>query len=232
MTWQSRQPRIYRFMDKTYVDEFFNSGILRLSSFKQFSRHTDEQRLDSSEGEAMVLHRTSENGGQTLWARIRAGDNAYVVCGSLTPSLGLMNAFNSDSGIVITDPFNFAKAIAAKILNFKSGIDGPCSYQLRKVIETRLPYIDFGETKPHPEHFRFPPGALAPVDTTKVFETAVKIASLDLLFLKDHHYKHQNEWRFVWFVEGNTDDFIDIAVPEAIQFCSRWEQSASLIAYP
>lgn len=127
MTWQSRQPRVYRFIDKKYADEFFNSGTLRLSSFRQFSQHTDEQRLDGSEGEGMVLHRTSENGGQTFFARLKATHNAYVLCGSLTPSLALMDAFESDSGITITDPPNFAKAIATKIPNFKSGIDGPCS---------------------------------------------------------------------------------------------------------
>lgn len=104
--------------------------------------------------------------------------------------------------------------------------------QLRKIIETKLPYIEFGDSQPHPESFRLPNGALVPVDKAKAIEAALKIANLDLLFLKHHHYKHQNEWRFIWFVEGLIGDFIDIKVPEAIQYCSRWESSASLIAYP
>lgn len=52
-----------------------------LSSFSRFAEHDDEQRLDTNEGKVHLIHRTSENGGQTLHVEMDFGHDAYVLCG-------------------------------------------------------------------------------------------------------------------------------------------------------
>ena len=38
-------------------------------------------------------------------------------------------------------------------------------------------------------------------------------------FLKDSTYAHQCEYRYVWLLSHDVDDYLDIKVPEAIPFC-------------
>ena len=51
--WGILRPPVYRFMDKQYVEQFFVDGSLRLSSFRRFSQHSDEERQDCAEGTAI-----------------------------------------------------------------------------------------------------------------------------------------------------------------------------------
>jgi hypothetical protein len=45
--WKLRQPYVYRYLKKRHVDQFFEDGTLRLSSFSEFSKHRDEAKLDT-----------------------------------------------------------------------------------------------------------------------------------------------------------------------------------------
>ena len=44
--WKAILPPVYRYLPMRFVDAFFETGSLRLSSFKQFAMHVDEARLD------------------------------------------------------------------------------------------------------------------------------------------------------------------------------------------
>lgn len=83
LPWHVCTPTIFRLLPSQYVDEFFRDGSLRLSSFRRFKQHTDEQRLDAQEGESSFVHRTRERRGQTFFARALHGDNAYVLSANL-----------------------------------------------------------------------------------------------------------------------------------------------------
>lgn len=230
--WISRSPRVYRFLNREFVDEFFRTGHLRLSSFCRFSQHADEQRLDSQEGKAILIHVTNENGGQTVYARLEVGANAYILCGSLVPSRTIMSSFGADSAIVIFDTRGFGEAVSNKIPNVNVGFDGPCSYQGTRVIQRcDLGYHDVGPMSPVIDSTDLPVGAHQPDEHEKVFPLLHLIAGRDAYFLKEKRFLEQNEWRFVWLVEGVAADYIDIFVPEATKFCARWDELGDLIAF-
>ena len=131
MDWNRRSPTVYRFLPKRYVDEFFSSGRLRLSSFKQFARHADEQRLDGDEGTVHLLCRADESSPESLLTSVSVGSDAYVLSASLLPSAEVMAAFRADSAIVVRDPVSFGRTVGEAIPGVVCGFDGPCSYSCR-----------------------------------------------------------------------------------------------------
>jgi len=76
--WRIRRPYVFRYLEKQFVDAFFESGSLRLSSFAKFSRHKDEQRFDPDEGYGMVFHRNHEGTGQTLETLLPGISQAFL----------------------------------------------------------------------------------------------------------------------------------------------------------
>ena len=128
MNWQHHSPRVYRFLERQYVDEFFDTGVLRLSSFAQFRKHVDEQRLDSTEGTINVLCRRGEHSTELFFFQAEVGTDAYILSASLVPSGDIMKDFNADSAIVIRDPVGFASEVGRALEAFRVGFDGPCSY--------------------------------------------------------------------------------------------------------
>jgi len=49
--WNVRTPQVYRYLDQRYVDAFFETGSIRLSSFAQFATYPDEEKGDTKEGD-------------------------------------------------------------------------------------------------------------------------------------------------------------------------------------
>ena len=92
-----------------------------------------------------------------------------------------------------------------------SGVEGPCLYQDKKIIERDLGFIDVSRFKDSE-------------NPDKVREDVIKDFILSRLrhfpvFLKEKNYSHQTEYRFVWLVKGRVGDYLDIKVPEAVQLC-------------
>jgi hypothetical protein len=222
-------------MERRFVDDFFESGKLRLSSFRKFSKHTDEQRLDGGEGHVRLIHQTLERGGQTFIADIRVGFDAYVLCASVLPSLKVMHDFKADAAIIVLDAEGFGRAVASKIPGFHQGFDGPCSYQGYRVIESDLGHIDFGPVRPfkrpdsRPD---VPHGALAPIDIKTMLPLVGRMAEKHAFFLKHWSLSHQAEWRLIWLSSNalKTDE-LDVVVPEARHFCARWNPELPLAAF-
>lgn len=211
--WNICTPNLYRYLDQEYVDAFFKDGSLRLSSFTQFHKHEDEQRLDKNEGKTMFVHRTNQRGGQTIEAGATHGVNAYVLCSAMRYDKKLMDAFGCNSSFRITNTTNFGMAVARNIPNLLNAFEGPCIYQDMKIIEKDLGYIDVGK-------FRDPEN---PSIIRKEMLNNFILSKMEHypLFLKEKAFAHQVEYRFVWIVKKKESDYLDIKVPEAIQFCSK-----------
>lgn len=211
--WNICTPTLFRFFDKQYVDAFFTEGSLRLRSFSQFHKHKDEQRLDKEEGRIMFVHRTNQKGGQTIEAWSTHGTNAYILSTTMRYDPELMKVFNCDSYIHINNSTNFGIAISRHIPGLISAFEGPCLYQSMKIIERDLGYIDINQfrdsQKPHP------------VRRDLLNEFIISQMQHYPLFLKHKSYAHQSEYRFVWITRNETVDYLDIKVPEAIQFCQQ-----------
>jgi hypothetical protein len=209
----ARYPRVYRYLEKQYVDEFFDNGRLRLSSFQRFASHKDDLRFDENEGQVSLFHRTSENGGQTLYVSMGFDNNAYVLCGSTIPSVPLMKKFQTDSAIIIRDVPGFIRAVAAKIPGVIRTVHGVCSYQSTRAIERDLGWIDLADG---------PTDDPTNVSQIELQEALCQLVTDDVLFLKNWRFAKQVEYRLLWVVP-QPESFLDVHVPDAIQFCERWE---------
>ncbi|HET6763272.1 MAG TPA: hypothetical protein VFH27_06360 [Longimicrobiaceae bacterium] len=130
--WRIRRPVVYRYLDKQFVDEFFDRGALRISSFSTFAQHEDEERLDGAEGKGIVGHRNHEGEGQTIIAQMSQGHNAFVLCGSMNYSPELSDAFKTNSGFRIDDSLGFGDAISKFIPGSRSGLKGAASTHRRR----------------------------------------------------------------------------------------------------
>lgn len=210
-TWEIMPSVVYRYMKQVYIDEFFKSGKIRLSSFSLFSKHDDEQRKDTSEGQNIL---TGVGRRQTLSAMTVHGHNAYILSASYLKSETLMRDFESDGCFKITNSNGFGIAIANKIPGCRRGVEGPCQYKSRRVI-TR----DIGDF--HVDDLRREDDAT--IDGDKMMRRVLEIGGSDVFFVKLGKYQHQLEYRFVWGIDQKSDDYIFIECPEALRFCERVE---------
>jgi len=211
--WNICTPDLFRFMNRQYVESFFADGSLRLSSFASFHAHSDEQRLDQNEGRTFFVHRTQQNGGQTITAWATQGLDAYVLCASMRCEEALMRSFGCDSYLRITNSTSFGMAVARNIPGLVAAFEGPCLYQNNKIIERDLGYVDVSQIAK----------AGAPeAEIRKRFADMIlpKMKHYPL-FLKDMSFAHQAEYRFVWLVNSEPAKYLDIKVPEAVPFCAQ-----------
>lgn len=213
--WRIRRPYVYRYLEREYVDRFFNDGVLRLSSFAAFGKHPDEERNDPSEGWGVLNHHNTEGHGQEVYAAVSQGLDAYVLCGSALPSEVLKENFGTDSGFRINDPTGFANFVSHHIPGFRLGSEGPCIYVQSRLVERNMGPIDFESMKI--------PGASGAMDMNKLSVLLSQIAGDDLYYMKPSKYAHQHEYRLLWLVTAQVTDFIEIKCPEAVQFCTRFE---------
>ena len=213
--WAIRRPYVYRYMPKIHVDEFFTRGRLRLSSFSAFSKHQDEQRLDTQEGRGIVVNTDTQGEGQTLYAVLGQGHDAYVLCGSMRYEAALADAFGADSGFRINDPTSFGCAIANVLPGFRTGLEGPCHYVGRNTVTRAAGKIDFDSMKIDPNRRE--------LDMGKMFSAVFGLAGDDLFFIKNERFGHQAEYRLLWAMSNKIADFIDIECPGAAEFCTPFD---------
>lgn len=215
--WTIRQPYVYRYLNRDYVDDFFESGILRLSSFNFFAKHEDEARLDAQEGKGLVVHQHKVGKGQHIAGYLVYGERSYVLCGAMRHDVEIMKAFpGADSGFRINDTVRFADCIAHHIPGFKGGSEGPCIYLPRRIVHRNLGPVD--ETTLHDEN------APGQISVEKMHNFISHLDSGDQCFLKHRDFGYQCEYRFIWETNLESEDHIFISVPEAREFCTRIEE--------
>jgi hypothetical protein len=98
--WVIKSPRVYRYLAKKWVDEFFASGSLQLSSFAKFRENPDERTGDKNEGDAILV---GINGKQTAYVVLNYTPAAYVLCTSLKLTREVAADFGYDGCFRIND---------------------------------------------------------------------------------------------------------------------------------
>jgi hypothetical protein len=206
-------PVVFRMLERRWVDKFFETGELRLSSFAQFAKHTDEQRKDKEGNNTITLRGASTTG----FARIHgSGSNAYVLCSTaLEPSRALVKAFNYEAAIQIFDAMGFAIAITQQVPNFLGLLVGHCVYTARS-IQMKVEDVDI-------ESFQTSPGSNV-IDLNKATGFFLNAASTAVYFRKaaTPTFIDQAEYRWVFLTSEAVRDNITINVPEARQYCLPW----------
>lgn len=202
-------PMVYRFLEKQWVDLFFKEGKLRLSSFRKFRKHTDEQRGDKSEGNSILIGTGND---KTIYSVISTGIDAFVLSTSLMYNKDLYSDFMVDSCFVIERPIEFMQEISKHIPDFKGINFGPCIYKPESLIKRQLPDFDLKSLQSDDDPTKN--------DLNKIFTTSNQISGNDVLFKKSLKHAHQHEYRILWHSEQNDlPDYIDIVAPNSIQFC-------------
>jgi hypothetical protein len=205
--WEICTPPLTRYLEAVYIDEFFNAGKLRISSFRVFRRHPDEQRGDPSEGTA-IQEIISPNARHSILGI--NGQEAYVLCCGTVESKDMVASFGTDAGFRIKNPLGFADAVSRQIPGFIGGAEGLCHYRdstlLRKYDERT---------------FRPPVSQPDPEAWAREYDRYVGEHCKDSFFLKQNRYAQQGEYRFIWFASGQERDYIDIVCPDASRFCER-----------
>lgn len=202
-------PMIYRYMEKQWLDLFFKEGKLRLSSFRNFRKHSDEQRGDKSEGNSILIG-TGNN--KTIYSVVSTGIDAFVLSTSLMYNYALYSDFKVDGCFVIERPIEFMQEISKHIPDFIGINFGPCIYKPESLIKRQLPDFDLKSIQSDDDPTKN--------DLGKIFTTSNQIGGNDVLFKKSLKYAPQHEYRILWHSKQiNLPDFIDITAPNSRQFC-------------
>ena len=215
-------PEVVRYMDKEFVDEFFNSGTLMLTTFEHCAAHPDKTRADSNEG---VTDYSLKNEHVTVSGTDVITNKNFMFCTSLIESNRLKDRFNTEGHFVITDVMSFFNAVAKQLAGFEGGMLGACIYKDEKLINGSIPNAVFPEE-----------GRLAAVRETMSknhegpmqdyidqninnMSVSIQKSMHEAYFLKETAYYHEAEFRMVWGLDHIVESTIVIKVPEAIQYC-------------
>jgi hypothetical protein len=177
---------------KTYIDDFFESGHLRLSSFDHFKSHTDVERLDANEGEGVHFgeYRSPHDpdDASTVAMVTGTGQSFYVLCGSILESTDLLSDFGSDGYFVIENPTGFANEVRRHVTGCLGGLQGHCIYPPRgRGVSRRL------DENPR-QIIEDATRADGTVDMAAIPAMASLTVGNESFFTKDSRYRHQAEY--------------------------------------
>jgi len=208
-------PSPFRYIEREYLTDFFEKGILRISSFNRFRNYSDEIRGDQREGQGNFLGHDPDYRVQFV-VQTDDFDNSYMLSTSLLFKSELFETFNCDACFQILDPIGFSVAISNSLTGFIQSVNGFCQYEKERLIKTEFPSVDMLD-------FRNEEGAML-IGDKKMRQRVQEISKTgyEKLFLKEIKYQDQVEYRFIWIIDPKyhtMSDYIDLNCPEAIQFC-------------
>lgn len=202
-------PILYRFLDLKgeYVDMFFETGNLKLSTFENCKKLEDENRKDTKEGQSELY---GYDGDIKMQIGLGVGSDAILLCTSLCSEYKDNNGTIFDKYIEIFDAQGLLFAIADQLI--KNGyvinniLYGPCFYTKK---EFHNPVCT--------EKF------IEKLDKEKVFDwdemtrIANTIGGNNMFFQKPIDKRLENEFRLLWIVDNikkGQDIFVTIPHPE------------------
>lgn len=128
---------IYRYMDEKYVDDFLNTGRIRIGTLFKYKDINCNIRKDSHEAKVFTgrLIDGEEPSGKKIEDIIhyisREYKNQFVLSYSKEHSARLMDHFKTTSCLIINEPKNFHDALTMVInnkYNLNNGIIDECIY--------------------------------------------------------------------------------------------------------
>lgn len=209
-----RLPKVYRYLNAKFIDEFFNTGKLKIGTFKRFREYPDEILGDKNEGRGL-LRATSDKENFSFNIHTPVGDNAYILCCSLINTDELRKKFNADSCFVINDPLKFSIAISKALNGFDHSRQGFCNYQEYRMIKKTLSGLSIDDMTDK-EGRIIEDGRIE----AKVFKS---FDPIEIMFLKESRYSYQQEYRLTWTIDTRYHDLSKefILCKEAIEYCDR-----------
>jgi hypothetical protein len=194
-------------MPQQYIDDFFQRGELRLSSFAAFGQLPNERR-DPDEGRNRIVVKGKDF---QFHAVMRNGLNSYILCASTiaTP----IESLKPGEGIFrIRDTAEFGVAIASRLPTFCDGLEGHCEYGDVRSIEHVQSDFSLATLRASNQSDE--------LDLDKMMAIA-RTGGAKVFFVKRSEFRPESEYRFVWNVHDDTGPFIDIVCPNARQYCEK-----------
>ena len=200
-------PILYRFIEEQYVDEFFKTGNLKLTTFENCKKLEDDNRKDTKEGQSELY---GYDGNIKMQIGYGVGSDAIMLCTSLC------SEYKDDKGSVCTkyiEIFNVQGllfAIADQLTKngyaIKSILYGPCFYTKKEF-----------HGAAHSEAFREKLDKEQKIDWDEMMRIANTIGGNNMFFQKPVDKRSENEFRLLWIVdnlEKDKDIFVTIQHPE------------------
>lgn len=221
-SWNYKVPQVVRYMEVKWIEHFFETGELLLTTFNRCRYHEDIARRDEDEG---VARFNLENGSTTLGGNIRTGSTSYMLCGSLVESERLMEKFSTDGCFLINDPVQFADAIARWLPGFVEGYVGPCIYRkdrrIRRMVDQELaPDMSSLLERPKVEPSQDELNKVMDQLNQSVARNIHNSLGFDSFLCKDVSFSDEAEFRFVWSMSEEVVEPFVVRCPDAIKFCS------------
>jgi hypothetical protein len=179
-----------------YVNDFFSTGRIRLSTFRAFHELESDLRRDKDEGHIVIAAQIPD---ETLITIGSTGFYHYALC-SYGQELRAdqMDIFEGSTGFVIEDPTAFSNAVANSI-GAISHDHGECLYRRFKILISR-------------------PAGLA---RNRIDHKLLQLVNKAQYFIKPMRYAPEKEYRFIWEMEDDLDGPKCFECPEAVTYCRR-----------
>lgn len=200
---------VYRYMHQKYVDQFFEEGLLQLSSFESNRTIEDAIRQDKREGTgAIFVVSRDRQRVQPLMAR--AFDHRMLCLSSSAETDRLMEHFKVDGCFEVKNTTGFGYEVAKTLNHFQFGLEGVVTYQ-----------TDYQRYLLLEQHEELPDLMVAdpPNDVLFKYLDFIGRTNQDMLYTKPVEFAHESEYRFTW--RCTSENPILIKCPEAVKYCRR-----------
>lgn len=205
------QPVVWRMMSKKYVEAFFKTGELQISTYAKFAQNDSLIRKDDDEGN-VTLH--SAEASLTSKMAIGVGENALVLCTSLSQNNTFSDGTTYDACIEINDLLSFIKTVTLKLaekVSIIGVVHGACMYHNKEI---------YGESKSRVlSNILEQTSNGSSFDFSLLTHLAEETGGNKVYFSKPMEKQQECEYRIVWLTEQEQRDSMIINVPEATTYC-------------
>jgi hypothetical protein len=122
----SKPPMLYRYENKNHVEQFFDDGTLKISTFKNYRSYEDNELGDKFEGHPYMIHDLPDN--KQEGAVLIVGNNSYSFAVSTQLNKVLMKTFTRNWVFNIFDPINFMIEVEKQLTHVERILHGNCIY--------------------------------------------------------------------------------------------------------
>ena len=208
-------PNVFRYENENHVDDFFNHGKIRLSSFEKYRHMSIKNLADEKEGCSGKFETNFSSNliEGKIEGSIKSDSFFYCLCCSSTLHPELLKEFNRNSVFRIKDVVGFSMELQKVILSATEVIHfGNCQYFLDRKNATHVGKL----------LLEFQPTSGQMINPVEIF--GLNLLGNNILYLKDIKYQKQNEYRILWMVNKMSGNYIDFECPEAVNFCEKITQ--------
>jgi hypothetical protein len=193
-------PPLYRSMQQKHVDEFFSSGALRISSFRQFANHPDEQHRDT--GEATAMATSTPVGGLQATVFIEPNRDALILCASLRSDQRSFTSQHYTASFRIDRANEFGMAVARCIPGVIGFLQGFCIYNDNRIMSRDIGLVSTADM--------FNPANPNLADPVRLQRLGNRLDSPTRFFMKEMRHQRESEYRLIWLLDHEAPDYIDL----------------------